>query len=152
MVATNGVYRAHTLVFLGLLLIAATAVGADASGREKGAWKGAHPATGARVGIASFYGKGLHGRKTASGEVFDKTEMVAAHPTHPIGTRVKVTNLGNGHSAEVRIIDRGPTRESRRRGVIIDVSEQVANKLGFRKKGKTRVKVEVLEWGEKDAK
>lgn len=150
--ATAGGCRAFKLGFFALLLIAATIVGADASAREKDARKDAHPAKGTRIGIASFYGSGLHGKRTASGERFDKTAMVAAHPTLPFGTRVRVTNLGNGRSEEVRIIDRVPPRESQRRGVIIDVSEQAANKLGFRKKGKTRVKVEVLEWGEKDAK
>jgi rare lipoprotein A len=99
--------------------------------------------------MASYYGKGLHGRKTASGEAFDKTDMVAAHPTYPLGTRVKVTNLSNGRSEEIRINDRGPAPKMQKRGVIIDLSEQAATRLGFRRKGKTWVKVEVLEWGGK---
>ena len=113
--------------------------------------KGAQP-KGTRTGLASYYGKGLQGRKTASGEVFDKMQMVAAHPYYPLGTRVKVTNLGNGRSEELRVIDRGPAPEHRYEGVIIDVSEAAATRLGFRKKGRTRVKVEVLEWGKKDDK
>lgn len=104
---------------------------------------------GTQVGVASYYGARFEGRKTASGEIFDKEEMVAAHPSLPLGTRARVTNLRNGRSQEVRIIDRGPTAKHQDRGVIIDVSEQVAKNLHFRQKGKTRVKVEVLEWGEK---
>ena len=64
-------------------------------------------------------------------EPFDKSEMVAAHPSLPFGSRALVTNLRNGLSQEVRIIDRGPTREHRARGVIIDVSAGVAKKLGL---------------------
>jgi len=104
------------------------------------------------VGLASYYGKGLHGKKTAGGEIFDKNEMVAAHPTYPLGTRVRVTNLGNGRSEIVRIVDRGPTREHTRRGVIIDLSERAAVKLGFRRQGKTRVRTGVIEWGERNGK
>ena len=125
---------------------------ASAQERDKGTKSKGTQARGTRTGMASYYGKGLHGRKTASGEAFDKADMVAAHPTYPVGTRVKVTNLSNGRSEEVRINDRGPTRGNQKRGVIIDVSEQAATKLGFRKKGKTRVKVEVVEWGEKAGK
>jgi peptidoglycan lytic transglycosylase len=154
-------------VFSTLLLIASIFASAEASAtasrpgrdthasaqeKDKGTKSKGAQANGTRTGLASYYGKGLHGRKTASGEAFDKADMVAAHPTYPLGTRVKVTNLNNGRSEEVRINDRGPTRENQKRGVIIDLSEQAATKLGFRKKGKTRVKVEVLEWGEKAGK
>ena len=78
--------------------------------------------------------------------------MVAAHPSYPLGTRVRVTNLKNGRAQDVRIIDRGPTQRNRNRGVIIDVSEQTAVKLGFRHQGKTGVKTDVLEWGKKNDK
>jgi rare lipoprotein A len=70
--------------------------------------------------------------------------MVAAHPTYPFGTIVRVTNLGNGRSATVRILDRGPARGN---GVIIDVSRGAADKLGFIREGRTRVRLEVLRWG-----
>jgi len=130
-----------------LLLLAAT-VSPDARVRDVGSGKDTYAAKQTRVGFASFYGKGLQGRKTANGEAFDKSEMVAAHPTYPFGTHVKVTNLSNGRSQQVRIVDRGPAGEHQRRGVIIDLSEEAAVKLGFRKKGKTRVKIEVLEWGD----
>jgi peptidoglycan lytic transglycosylase len=118
--------------------------------KAKGAKAKAAQAKRTRTGLASYYGPGFHGRKTASGKTFDKTEMVAAHPSYPLGTRVKVTNLGNGRAQELRIIDRGPTPENRYEGVIIDVSEGAATRLGFHKKGRTLVKVEVLEWAEKE--
>ena len=139
--------------FSTLLLAAALLATADAPAAESGAGKpGAGKETRARTtrtGLATYYGRGLDGRKTASGEAFDKTEMVAAHPSYPPGTRARVTNLRNGRSQEVRIVDRGPAPEHQHRGVIIDVSEAVATELDFRRKGKTRVKVEVLEWGRK---
>ncbi len=130
---------------------ASAALSATASGKFPQERASKTPAA-KNVGLASYYGKGLHGRRTAGGEIFDKNEMVAAHPTYPLGTRVRVTNLGNGRSEVVRIIDRGPTRENTRRGVIIDLSESAAVKLGFRRQGKTRVRTEVLEWGERDGK
>ena len=100
-----------------------------------------------RTGFASYYGKGLHGKKTATGERFDKNEISAAHPTYPLGTQLRVTNLRNGRSVNVRVNDRGPARQHRAQGVIIDLSERAATELGFRGQGKTRVKTEVLEWG-----
>lgn len=108
----------------------------------------AHNANQIRYGMASFYGKGLQGKKTATGEKFDKNEISAAHPTYPLGTRLRVTNLRNGRTVNVRVNDRGPVKEHRAKGVIIDLSEQAASELGFKRQGKTRVKTEVLEWGE----
>jgi rare lipoprotein A len=102
-----------------------------------------------QTGLASFYGAAFHGKETASGETFDKTEMVAAHPTYPLGTVARVTNLENEQSVEVRLIDRGPTDENRAEGVIIDLSKGAAKKLGFVKDGRVRVRVDVLEWGQK---
>lgn len=101
-----------------------------------------------RVGLASYYGKGLQGKETADGETFDKNDISAAHPTYPMGTRLKVTNLRNGRAINVRINDRGPVRKHRAQGVIIDLSERAARELGFRRDGRTRVKTEVLELGE----
>jgi rare lipoprotein A len=103
-----------------------------------------------RVGVASYYARHLHGRKTASGESFDKNEMVAAHPRYPLGTRVRVTNRENGRAAVVRINDRGPTKHHRKDGIIIDLSPAAAAKLGMIQDGRSRVKVEVLEWGDDD--
>ncbi len=93
-------------------------------------------------GFATFYGPGFEGEKTASGRRFDPDEMVAAHRTLPLGTRVRVTNLENGRSVILRIIDRGPYVG---RNTIIDVSEGAARRLRFVKDGRVRVRVEVLE-------
>ena len=143
-----GTFRRFGLVVLAFL--AAAGLDAGAAAREGHSGKATPAAKGRQAGLASYYGPGLQGKKTASGQAFDKSEMVAAHPSYPLGTRARVTNLRNGLSEEVQITDRGPTPEIQRRGVVIDVSEGVANKLGFRKRGKTRVEVQVLEWGEKN--
>lgn len=71
--------------------------------------------------------------------------MVAAHPRYPFGTLVRVTNLANGRSVEVRIVDRGPARQPQAEGVIIDLSRRAAETLGFVQQGRTRVRLEVLE-------
>jgi rare lipoprotein A len=92
------------------------------------------------TGKASWYGSKYHGKKTSSGEVYNKNEMTAAHNTLPFGTKVKVTNLANDESVIVRINDRGPYVGHR----IIDVSEVAARKLGFHQKGIGKVKVEVV--------
>jgi rare lipoprotein A len=95
-------------------------------------------------GLASFYASRRHGRRTASGETFDNTALVAAHPSLPFGTRVRVTNLGNGRSVEVRIVDRGPSDGRRKEGYVIDLSRAAANRLGFVKKGRASVRLEVI--------
>jgi rare lipoprotein A len=100
-----------------------------------------------QTGLASYYGRGFHGQETASGETFDKNTLVAAHPSFPLGTRVRVTNLENNQLVEVRIIDRGPAPDPQGEGVIIDLSEAAAARLQLRKEGRARVRVEVLEWG-----
>lgn len=88
-------------------------------------------------GVASYY---WQGRLTASGEVFDKRAMTAAHKTLPMGSRVRVTNLSNGRSAVVRINDRGPFVAGR----VIDVSEGAADVLGMRQSGLAPVRVEPI--------
>jgi rare lipoprotein A len=100
-----------------------------------------------REGLASYYGRGFDGRPAASGVRFDAGAMVAAHPTYPFGTVVRVRNLKNGRSLDVRIVDRGPTRGPRGDGVIIDLSRAAAEGLGFTRAGRARVRVEVLRWG-----
>jgi rare lipoprotein A len=100
-----------------------------------------------REGLASFYGEEFHGRRTASGTRFDMNAMVAAHPSYPFGTRLRVTNLANGRSATVRVVDRGPSASLRADGLIIDVSRRAAEVLGFIQRGRTRVRLEVLAWG-----
>jgi rare lipoprotein A len=79
-------------------------------------------------GMASFYGRGLHGRRTASGERFDRKALTAAHRTLPFGTLVEVENLNTGRSVVVRINDRGPFT----RGRIIDLSEAAGGAIGLR--------------------
>lgn len=99
-----------------------------------------------REGLASYYGPGFHGKVTASGGRFDMHAMVAAHPTYPFGTIVRVTNLTNGRAVQVRILDRGPAQGPRAAGVLIDLSYGAAQALGFIRDGRTRVRLEVLRW------
>jgi rare lipoprotein A len=100
-----------------------------------------------REGLASYYGREFHGRITASGIRFDMNAMVAAHPSYPFGTLLRVTNLANRRSTTVRIVDRGPAPDLQADGLIIDVSRRAAEVLGFIQRGRTRVRVEVLAWG-----
>jgi len=93
-----------------------------------------------QVGIASWYGPGFHGRRTASGEIYDMHKLTAAHKTLPLGTVVKVINLENGKSVIVRINDRGPFVEGR----IIDLSHEAAKRLGMLTKGTAKVKIIAL--------
>jgi rare lipoprotein A len=101
-----------------------------------------------REGLASYYGPGFDGKLTASGTRFDMKSMVAAHPSYPFGTVVRVTNVRNRRAVELRIVDRGPARGPRAEGVIIDVSHGAASALNFIRAGRTRVRVEVLRWGQ----
>lgn len=100
-----------------------------------------------KTGFASFYGPGLEGRKTASGEILDSDELTAAHPSYPMGTIIRVTNVGNGDTVRVRVSDSGPTKKNRQEGVIIDLSKGAASKIRMVSDGRVKVKVEVLEWG-----
>ncbi len=93
------------------------------------------------VGIASYYGPGFHGRKTANGERFNMHELTAAHKTLPFNTKVRVTNLSNKKSVIVRINDRGPYKKGR----IIDLSKGAAQKIGLIQTGTAKVKVEILK-------
>ncbi len=93
-----------------------------------------------RTGTASWYGSDFHGRRTANGETYDMNALTAAHPTLPMPTIVRVTNLDNGRSVIVRVNDRGPFAEDR----IIDMSRAGARELGFENKGLARVRVTVL--------
>jgi len=101
-----------------------------------------------REGLASYYGPGFDGKLTASGTRFDMHAMVAAHPSYPFGTVIRVTNLANGRSVEVNVVDRGPAQGPRSRGVIVDLSFGAAGALGFVRAGRTRVRLEVLRWGD----
>ena len=96
-------------------------------------------------GLASYYGPGFHGQATASGEIFNQYEMVAAHRSLPLGSVVRVTNLENSRRVTLRVIDRGPYGRNYRKGTIIDVSKGAARRLGFIRDGLVRVRVEVLK-------
>ena len=93
-----------------------------------------------QTGTASYYSKGLHGSRTASGERHNRHEMVAAHRSLPFGTKVKVTNLSNGKEVVVKINDRGPFTKGR----VIDLSYGAFSKIENPGKGLTKVKLEVL--------
>jgi rare lipoprotein A len=92
------------------------------------------------TGIASWYGTEFHGRLTANGEIFDRNAVTAAHPTLPMPSNVRVTNLETGKSITVRVNDRGPFKSGR----IIDLSERAAELLGYQKAGTARVRVAYL--------
>jgi len=94
-----------------------------------------------QVGTASWYGEYFQGRATASGEPYDMQALTAAHPTLPLGTFVRVTNLRNGRAIVVRINDRGPVVEGR----IIDVSYNTARILGFSGRGLQRVRLDLMQ-------
>jgi rare lipoprotein A len=91
-------------------------------------------------GLASWYGDAFHGRLTANGEVFDMTSLTAAHPTLPLPSYARVTNMANGKSVIVRVNDRGPYHGNR----LIDVSNTAAKLLEFRENGIGRVRVEYV--------
>ena len=120
----NNLIRHATLLFLLFAaFIAAPAVAANA--------------------VASYYGKGFHGRKTANGERYNMYQMTAAHKRMRFGTKVKVTNRANGRSVVVRINDRGPYVKGRQ----IDLSYGAARKLGMVHRGVARVRLEVVGRG-----
>jgi rare lipoprotein A len=93
------------------------------------------------TGVASWYGEPFHGRRTASGEVYDMEAMTAAHRTLPLGTVVRVDNRDNRRSVVVRINDRGPFV----RGRIIDLSRAAARRLDMLGPGTARVRVTVIQ-------
>jgi len=94
-----------------------------------------------QVGTASWYGEYFEGKETASGEPYDMYDLTAAHPTLPLGSLVKVTDLHNGRVVFVRINDRGPIVPGR----IIDLSYGAAQKLHFTQKGLQRVRLDIVE-------
>jgi rare lipoprotein A len=129
---TNTAFSPGLSAILGLLVIAATAL---AGGPVQAASPGQ-----VQTGIASYYHDSLHGNKTASGQIYDKRKMSAAHKRLPLGTKVKVTDTKTGRSIVVRVNDRGPFIKGR----IIDLSRRAARELGIIRRGITPVKVEIL--------
>jgi peptidoglycan lytic transglycosylase len=114
----------RTWLLVGLLLVAGCARNVRPGGVEEGE--------------ASWYGPGLYGHRTASGEVLRPGDFTAAHRTLPFGTCLRVVNLDNGRSVQVRVNDRGPFAAGR----IVDVSEAAARALGMRGRGVVRVRLE----------
>lgn len=94
------------------------------------------------LGLASFYHRNFQGRRTASGHPLDLTAMTAAHRTLPLGTRIRITNLGNGRVAHATVTDRGPFAPGR----VVDVTDAMARALGFLRSGLARVSIEVTGW------
>lgn len=120
-----------------LILLAATGCGTRKHGVQV-----PDPLAGQQtVGIASWYGDPHHGRKTSSGELFDKFALTAAHRTLPFNTMVRVNNLANGKQVEVRINDRGPFHEGR----IIDLSYAAAMAIDMIQSGTARVRLEIRD-------
>ncbi|EHP43646.1 rare lipoprotein A [Cupriavidus basilensis OR16] len=115
-------------------------------GAGQGSLEGLRPDLGSfeQRGMASWYGKGFHGRKTANGERFDMRAMTAAHPSLPLDSWVMVRNLRNGKVAVVRINDRGPYHGNR----VLDVSYGAAKRLGFTEHGSTQVEIRRLSRSE----
>ncbi len=128
--------RVFIRIFASLLLTGSFLAGPFLAGPLQAA-----PLQGIEVGFASWYGGKFQGRQTASGEKFDTKKLTAAHKTLPFGAVVRVTNLENNLSVEVRINDRGPFIEGR----IIDLSRAAADVIGMAGKGIALVKVEPVE-------
>lgn len=127
-----GILKKYYVVYCFTILFlcfCATAFAQKAGSRQKG--------------LASWYGTKYHGRKTSSGEIYNKRDLTAAHPSLPFGTKVRVTHIENQQSVVLRINDRGPFKGNR----IIDVSEIAAEKIGLIRHGTGQVIVEVLEIG-----
>jgi rare lipoprotein A len=96
---------------------------------------------GVETGLAAVYSDKLHGRKTASGQVYDRNKLTTAHKTLPFGTKVKVTNVKNDKSVVLLVNDRGPTQAGR----VVDISPAAAKALGIPARGMAEVRVEVAE-------
>ena len=101
-----------------------------------------HPKT--QIGIASYYGKKFHKKRTANGKIFNMYKVSAAHKSYPLGTKVRVTNLENGKSIKLLINDRGPFVSGR----IIDLSYKAARKLDFVNQGTVKVRIDVIRLGD----
>lgn len=96
------------------------------------------------VGVASWYGPGFQGRRTANGEIYNQYGLTAAHPMLPMGTKIEVENRENGRKVWLRINDRGPYKKGR----VLDLSRLAAERLGIVKEGTARVRIRVLRWPE----
>ena len=130
-------------------LVAACVVSSlDSGGRVAAAPANAVPAPETSIapelGFAAYYARSFDGKRTASGVRFDSDKMHAAHPVLPFGTILQVTNRDNGRAVTVTVVDRGPVKRLRDRGVVIDVSHAAARELDFVREGKAPVRLEVV--------
>ncbi|GEM_PF-1179208 len=105
-------------------------------------------ASATETGLAAVYSDRLNGKRTASGQIYDRNKLTAAHKTLPFGTQVKITNVKNQKTVTVRINDRGPTQAGR----ILDISPRAAKALGIRPQGMAEVTAEVVGEAPKRAK
>lgn len=115
------------------LLLATLPIGSDTQARD-----GSRQT---QQGMASYYHDSLHGRKTASGQRYNKNRLSAAHKTLPLGTKVQVTDTKTGRSIVVKINDRGPFVKGR----VLDLSREAAKELGIIKKGIAKIELKVLK-------
>lgn len=99
-----------------------------------------------RTGLAAFISEDFQGKKTASGDTYNQNQLVAAHPSYSMGTVVRVTNLENGRTVEVRIIDRIAAAKDTEEP-IIDLSRAAAEQLEFTQKGKVKIRTELIQSG-----
>jgi rare lipoprotein A len=137
--------RSFSILTLALLSIATSALAAPpAAGTPPPATPPAAPAAAPaateETGLAAVYSDRLNGHKTASGQMYRRSQLTAAHKTLPFGTKVKVTNIKNGKSVVLTITDRGPREPDR----ILDISPAAAHELGILRRGMGQVKLEVV--------
>ena len=133
------------LVFPIVLVLAGCGSGSPRFVSREPAVAGASRGEAELNGYASYYAEEFNGRPTASGEIYDMHKLTAAHRTLPFNTIVKVYNLDNGRSIQVRINDRGPFKEDR----VIDLSLEGAKQLGIIPLGTAPVRLQIIEMGSK---
>ena len=145
--AAPAIFAAMALASIGCLSNTDTHPGSNSNQAEEKQSEPPHVKE-TQTGLAAYYSDALHGRRTYSGEVFNNSDMVAAHPSYPMGTIVRITNLKNNLVVEVRIVDRGPSKKDQDNGLIIDLSKSAAKILDFIRDGTASVRAEALEWGD----
>ena len=128
-------YMVFVLFFFGLSFLLSSCAGGYSSTQSNDEYE--------LEGIASYYAHDFHGRRPANGEQYDMHALTAAHKSLPFGSVVRVVNLENNRSTEVRINDRGPFKDGR----VIDVSLRAAMELGLVTNGTARVRLEILQLG-----
>jgi peptidoglycan lytic transglycosylase len=133
------------LVLIGVLAVSACSPTVQAGAQEPEVLH-------TEFGDATYYACRFQGCRTASGLKFDNHKAVCAHGSFPFGTVARVTNLSNGKSVNVVVVDRGPYGKNRREGAIIDLSRAAAERLDIIQDGKVHVRVDVIKWEEEKPK